>query len=307
MTTHSPFWRHSQVMRPLIHAGSVAMVSRTLLLLWLLCPTARADVYVLGSSYSNDARPPLLDDWPQWHIDCGMPLLLIAQNPLTPCSPESTVWPTALTQTHFDYISFQPVQGTGITQQSDADVIGLWIAMQVDAIAVIHPTWPIPSIFEEVYHDPDADQTMTNYSKLYYESLIEKLQQENPGRIIISDRVNEMLDSIYHDIENGVGPLNYFSEMFFDFWGHSSRDYGQYLQHNALRQAFGQTTGIDNSVLGVEPVVKAYLDAKILEFRPTAIPEPSAPLQQGWGLLMLMALARWRGRSRRRSAVTHRV
>ena len=34
------------------------------------------------------------------------------------------------------------------------------------------------------------------------------------------------LDSIYHDIQNGIGPLTSFDQMFRDTAGHSSENYG---------------------------------------------------------------------------------
>ena len=112
--------------------------------LLLICSVARADVYVLGSSYSNDAQPWELDDQPQWHIDCGRPLQYIFDNPLAPCDVTSTIWPVAFAFTQFDYVSFQPVAGVGITQQSDIDTISFWLSLQPDAVGVIHPTWPRP-------------------------------------------------------------------------------------------------------------------------------------------------------------------
>lgn len=251
----------SKKKRPLIVIAFMAMFAN---------PAALADVYVLGSSFSNDARPQFLDDSPQWHIDCGRPLQYIFDNPSSPCLATSTVWPVALTATQFHHISFQPVASAdeGITQQSDIDVIGYWMSLQPNVKAVIHPTWPRPAIWESTFHDPDPDNAFTNYSREYYYELIDNLRAANPGRRFVTDRVNEMLDAIYHDIQNAIGPLTDFQQMFRDESGHSSDDYGSYLQHNALRQAFGQQTGIDVSASGLEPEVKAYFDAKIVAYPP---------------------------------------
>ena len=100
------------------------ITTRTVLALSLLCSVARADVFVLGSSYSSNALPALLDDSPQWHIDCAKPLRYIYDNPLRPCAGGSTPWPHAFNAWWFSYVSFQPVAGPGITQQSDIDAIG---------------------------------------------------------------------------------------------------------------------------------------------------------------------------------------
>jgi hypothetical protein len=228
----------------------------------LIVSNSRADVYVLGSSYSEDALPRFLDDRPQWHIDCGKSLQYIFDNPLAPCDLMSTIWPVALSTTQFNYISFQPVKDVGITEQSDIDTIGYWLSLQPTAVGVIHPTWPIPSQWESVFHDPNPDNALTNYSQQYAYDLINKLRAVNPGRRIVTDRANEILDSIYHDIQNGIGPLTDFHQLFRDESGHMS-DYGQYLQHNALRQAFGQRTGIDHSPNGIPRTIKKYFDARI--------------------------------------------
>jgi hypothetical protein len=209
------------------------------LALLLTCSLARADVYVLGSSYSNDALPPLLDDRPQWHVDCGKPLQYIYDNPSAPCELTSTIWPLALTTTQFNHVSFQPVRDVGVTEQSDINTIGYWLSLQPAAVGVIHPTWPFQAQWESEFHNANPDHTLTNYSHQYTYDLIGKLRAANPGRRIVSDRANEILDSIYHDIQNGVAPLTDFQQLFRDGSGHLG-SYGQYLAHNALRQAFGQ-------------------------------------------------------------------
>jgi len=76
----------------------------------LLSPCASfGEVFVLGSSYSWDARPPLLEESHLWHIDCGKSLLYIWNNPLIPCLGGSTPWSDALARDSYDYVSFQPV------------------------------------------------------------------------------------------------------------------------------------------------------------------------------------------------------
>ena len=230
--------------------------------LLLVGGVARADVYALGSSYSHDAQPWGLDGRPQWHIDCGRPLQYIFDNPLAPCELTSTIWPLAFALNQFDYVSFQPVAGEGVTQQSDIDTISFWLTLQPNAVVVIHPTWPLPEQWEEVFHDAEPDNTFTNYSELYGPDLIQKLREANPNRIIVSDRINEIFDSIYHDIENGTGPLVHFEVLFRDGGAHLGV-FGQYIAHNALRRAFGQRTSVDNSAVPLPRRVRRYFDAKI--------------------------------------------
>jgi hypothetical protein len=238
--------------------------------LFLICSVSRADVYVLGSSYSSDAVPASLDDRPQWHIDCGKSLQYILDNPLAPCDITSTIWPVALSATQFKYVSFQPVRDVaGVTEQSDIDAIGYWLSLQPTAVGVIHHTWPRPSEWEADFHNAHPDNALTNYSQRYTFDLIHALQAANPGRRIVSDRANEILDRIYHDIQNGVGPLTDFRQLFRDEGGHLG-NYGNYLAHNALRQAFGQRTGIDSSPDGVPLDVQKYLDARIRACRPAS-------------------------------------
>jgi hypothetical protein len=262
----------------------------------LVASAARAEVFALGSSYSWDGRPAALDGAPQWHIDCGKSLLYIFENPDFPCVANSTNWPTAFGESSFDYISFQPVDDVGITQQSDIDTISLWMWLQRDAVVVLHPTWPIPFFWEEEFHASGDGHVLVNRTGSYHWNLAAKLAIAHPDRVIISDRVNEMLDTIYHHIEIGIGPLDDFRDMFRDFSGHASQDYGQYLLHNALRQAFGQETGVDSSDLGVEdPAVREYLDL-VVQFHPA--PEPGAPSLLAPGLLLLLVLE-WRKRRAR--------
>ena len=51
----------------------------------------------------------------------------------------------------------------------------------------------------------------------------------HPDRLVINDRVNEMFGRIYHDIEDGVAPIDDFGDMFRDFSGDATEDYGQFF------------------------------------------------------------------------------
>lgn len=230
-------------------------------------------VYVLGSSYSLDAVPDLLDGAPARTTYCGKSLQYIFDNPLIPCDEASTVWPAALqepaTATAYDHIVFQPVPDASSTKQQDVDAITYWLALplQSGANSVIHPTWPRPEDWEAVHHDPAPDNLRTNRSRAYYFELIEDLRSLHPTRRFVSDRINDMLDAIYHDIENGDGPFTDFNVLFRDRSGHLDVT-GQTLAHNAVRQAVGQPIGNDVSPDGLAEEVMDYLMAIVLAHPP---------------------------------------
>ena len=96
-----------------------------------------------------------------------------------------------------------------------------------------------------------------------------------------------MLDAIYHDVENGVGPLTDFMQVFRDESGHMSFDVGRYLMHNALRQAFGQDAGVDPAPFGIDDEMKAYLDGVVRDFEPELLPPYNDKLPAGAGTVTL--------------------
>ncbi len=278
------------------------------------CTPSNEQVFVLGSSFSWDALPPSLDNDPVWHIFCGRPLVYIFGNPYGHCEPTSTPWPGLLNppgQT-YDYVSFQPIPVEGSTQQQDIDTISYWLAGQPRCTtAVIHANWPAPEAtnWEAYVHetDPDPDFTLTGWSIEYYYDLREKLRQANPGRRFVLTRGNEMLDHVFHDADAPVP----FLDLFRDTYGPMSYGPGRYLQHNAFRQAMGQPTGVDSTVPGVDPVVKAYLD-EVVALYPPVPPVPSlgspglAVLAAGLaGVAAFLLARRWaaaRGTSRKGEA-----
>jgi hypothetical protein len=106
-------------------------MNRILLLAILLLPNALlAEVFVLGSSFSWDGRPPLLRGSNAWHIDCGRTLQYIWDQPASPCESSSSPWTGALAIGSYDFISFQPVPGTDSTREADVAAISAWMAMQ---------------------------------------------------------------------------------------------------------------------------------------------------------------------------------
>ena len=249
------------------------------------CVPADNGVYVLGSSYSMDAQPENLDNDPTWHIFCGKTLDFIFNNPYGHCVQNSTPWPEVLEAPAetYDYISFQPVRIDGSTQQQDIDHITYWLAQQpICTMGVIQTTWPFPvSVWETDFHEPNPDHTFTNYSVAYFYDLTVKLRAGNPGRKFVLTRSNEMMDHIFHD---PTAPLA-FDDLFRDISGHMSPGPGQYLQHNSFRQAMGQTTGVDVTSVGVDPVVKDYLDAVIALY--PAVPGEAVPSMGRMALVWL--------------------
>ena len=223
------------------------------------CTPSAGGVYVLGSSYSWGAQPYDLDNDPEWHIFCAKSLDYIFHNPYGHCVQSSTPWPETLrppAQT-YDYISFQPVKGMGVTQQQDVDHITYWLSEQpACTVALIHGSWPRPADWEVELHDPNADHTFSNHSAAYFYELKAALERINPQRTFVLTRVNEMLDFVFHDPR---APIS-FEALFEDSAGHVSHGYGRYLLHNAFRQAMGQQTGIDNTVDGIDRVAQDYLD-----------------------------------------------
>ncbi len=223
------------------------------------CDVPLVGVYVVGSSYSWDALPRALDDAPAWHIYCAKSLDYILDFPNAHCVNDSTPWPDLLEppSRSFAHISFQPVKASTSTLASDVAAIGHWLAEQpTGTVAVLHTTWPEPAYWEEDLHDPAPDDTGTNYSMSYFYVLKEELARVHPDRSFVLTRANEMLDYIFHDPQAPI----LFSDLFRDAGGHMSHGAGRYLQHNALRKAMGQPTGVDRTVNGVPAAIRAYLD-----------------------------------------------
>lgn len=223
------------------------------------CEPPSGPVYVLGSSYSWDALPAALDEDPEWQIYCAKTLDYIYRNPDAHCVASSTPWPEVLDPPaeEWAYVSFQPVKGPDSTLERDIAYISEWLAGQPPStVGVIHATWPTPDSWEAVFHAPAPDPSLTNYSLEYGYTLLEELERTNPGRRFVLTRSNEMLDYIRHDPN---APFR-FEDLFRDSGGHMSLELGRYLQHNAMRQAMRQETGVDSTVQGVPDFLRNYLD-----------------------------------------------
>ena len=224
-------------------------------------------VYVLGSSFSRDAVPEALDGKPAWEIYCGQTLEYIFDNPTGSCGLGSTPWTQVLEPPAvvYDAISFQPLPAAGVSLDQDASDIQYWLRGQpLNTVAVIQATWPRPAVWEDEIHHPNPDPGMSSNAIEYYYALVDELKRRDPWRSYRLTRSNEMLDYIFHDPASPI----LFSDLFRDASGHMSFGVGWYLQHNALRQAMGQETGVDATADGVDPSLRDYLDG-VVELYPT--------------------------------------
>jgi hypothetical protein len=225
------------------------------------CGGAADGVYVIGNSLSSDTLPFALENDPEAHLFCAKSLDYIFNNPDGHCGENSTPWPEVLTPPAetYDYISFQPYPAASSTQQQDSDHITYWLGTQPTCtVGVIHPSWPSHTSWEATLHEANPNNTYTNRSKAYAYDLLEKLRSRKPARSFALTRSNEMLDHIFHDPTAPFAFVDLFRNT-----GHMSLGLGRYLQHNALRQAMGQPTGVSPNSTELDPAIRSYLDAVI--------------------------------------------
>ena len=75
----------------------------------------------------------------QWHVDCGVAVPGILAKPDQPCVKESTIWPKALHEKQYDFVSVQPHYGSTLVQ--DVEAISNWMKLQPKAAFIIHSGW----------------------------------------------------------------------------------------------------------------------------------------------------------------------
>ena len=235
-----------------------------LLMIVVLLPSSvsRADsIYQIGNSLSWDTQPALRDEFNEWHIYCNKNLQFIYDNPNGHCVGSSRPWTDALINESYDFVIVQPFVGTTLSQ--DAAIISEWMSMQPDATFVIHPGWTEHFNFPTHYTQDNVDDQMLP-SVAYIEDLIAALPSD---REILSTRSNDILYSVYQDIQNNVGPYDGLSDIYRDNI-HMTFQEGRYLMHNAVRHALGQPLSSDG--FNVDSAVATYLNSKI-----TGVPEPA--------------------------------
>lgn len=223
-------------------------------------------VFLIGNSLTWDTVPSRLDGDVAWHVDCGKSLMFIRDHPETPCVKTSTLWPAALEEHQYDFLSFQPHYGTTVDQ--DVEVIRGWLAMQPKAIVVIHTGWPRHASLAEEREATDLTQALF-HGDAYFDELLKRLRSQYPGREFRSTYAMKLLHAIADDVAAGSAPVDSVSELYRDKI-HMTISGGRYLMHNAMRQALGQK----RSVAGFEKVpaeLRAYLDQKLDANRTLAV------------------------------------
>jgi len=212
--------------------------------------------YLIGNSLTNDTVPSLLDGDVQWHIDCGKSLPFIFQNPAEPCVKTSALWPDALEQTSYDFVSVQVHYGSTLAE--DLDVISQWIELQPKAVFIVHSGWARAESQAAEYAATTSAGPMV-HSPAYLEAVLTKLRERYPARTFRQTHAQDLLARIAADITVGKGPFNNLKDLYRDDI-HLDVVTGRYLMHNAMRHALGQP----RSAAGFEkitPTVKIYLDS----------------------------------------------
>lgn len=215
--------------------------------------------FLIGNSLTWDTTPSLLDGDVQWHVDCGVNLQHIYAHPEKPCVKTSTLWPKAMNDKQYDFVSVQPHYGSTVAQ--DVETISAWMKLQPKAVFVIHSGW--------AFHARRADEfgayaapTQMEHSPAYFRKLIAELRKAHPGREIRQTMAQNLLAQIDQDIAADYGaPLHDVKQLYRDDI-HLTHDAGKYLMHNAMRRALGQapsTKGFEK----VTPKMKAYLDGVV--------------------------------------------
>ena len=212
--------------------------------------------YLIGNSLTWDTVPSLLDGDVQWHVDCGKSLPFILEHPEKPCVKSSTLWPAALKKKQYDVVAVQPFYGSTLAE--DAKVISKWVAMQPEAIFVIHTGWANHAKRAAEYANTDTAGKL-QHSPAYFDALLTEMRKRHPDRTFRRTYAIDLLARIAADIAADKAPLSAVSDLHRDAI-HVKLDSGRYLMHNAMRHALGQ----EPSVKGFEkldPKLKAYLDS----------------------------------------------
>jgi hypothetical protein len=218
---------------------------------------AQPKIYLIGNSLTWDTLPGLLDGDVQWHVDCGKNLKYIHDHPGSPCVKTSTLWPQAFKSQQYDLLSVQPHMGTSLAE--DVAVISTWLKQQPAAILILHTGWSRAAEFEATYHAGNSGKQMTHAPE-YFHALKERLLELHPGLEIRSTAAIDVLEGIYHDIEQQRAPFKSFDELYRDSI-HMTTETGRYLMHNLMRIALGQP--LSDQGFQLEPPHKAYLLSKL--------------------------------------------
>ena len=215
----------------------------------------KASVFLIGNSLTWDTIPSKLDGYVRWHVDCGKSLPYITAHPEHPCVSTSRLWPEALTTAEYDFVTVQPHYGS--TLMEDADVISDWVALQPNAVFILHTGWARHEKLVDEYGDQDPAGPLT-HSPAYIAALKAELSRRFPDCEFRQTMCTELLHQVQRDIEAGQAPLNELSELYRDAI-HMTTSGGRYLMHNAMRAALGQVKR-EEGFPEFAPELKNYLD-----------------------------------------------
>lgn len=219
-------------------------------------PAAEKSYYLIGNSLTWDTVPSRLAGDVQWHVDCGKPLHYIHKHPAKPCVKTSTLWPQALKEKQYDYLSMQSHYGA--TLQEDVDTISKWIEMQPKAIIVIHTGWARAATRAEEYAQTKPAEKM-QHSRAHIAALIARLKKSFPQREFRQTHAQELLARVAEDAAADKAPIQDVKELYRDAI-HMNVMTGRYLMHNAMRHALDQPRSQDG-FNKLDPKMKKYLDS----------------------------------------------
>ncbi|QDU92921.1 leucine-rich repeat domain-containing protein [Lignipirellula cremea] len=217
---------------------------------------AAPSCFLIGNSLTWDTVPERLDGDVQWHVDCGVTLPYIQGNPEKPCVQSSKLWPAALREKQYDLVSVQPHYGSTLAQ--DVEVISGWMALQPQAVFVLHSGWAWQDKVDAEFTSYAVPQAM-EHSPVYLRALRAELQRLHPDREIRLTLAQNLLAQISADIAAGQAPWRKLSDLYRDKI-HLTYDQGRYLMHNAMRRAMGQkqsAAGFDTT----DAAGRAYLNS----------------------------------------------
>ncbi|WP_149495646.1 right-handed parallel beta-helix repeat-containing protein [Roseiconus lacunae] len=192
-------------------------------------------IFLIGNSLTWDTRPPLLDDYVDWHVDCGKSLQFIHDRPADPCVASSRHWPIALAQLQYDVLSVQPHYGTSLDE--DVEAISAWMKMQPAATLLLHSGWARSETVESEYASKVSD--MMTHNVAYLDALKSRLQERFPDRMIRETHCTDALHRIDQDIRSARAPLSDLEQLYRDAI-HMTDGEGRFLMHNLMRKAIGQ-------------------------------------------------------------------
>ncbi len=196
----------------------------------------KTSYYLIGNSLTWDTIPGYLDGDVQWHVGCGKSLPYLFEHPENPCVKSSTLWPNALKNKQYGFVSVQPHYGSNLKQ--DIKVISEWMKMQPEAVLVIHSGWALATARAQEYASKETTKGMV-HSPAYFGALITELKALYPTRHFRQTGAIDLLDRIARDIKNGKAPFKSMEELHRDKI-HMKMETGRYLMHNAMRIALGQ-------------------------------------------------------------------